>query len=228
MDWLKELLGEQLFAKLEKSEFYKEFGQKLKGKYLYDSKKHMPKEEFNKKNNDLKDYKKQLEDTKALYEAEKNKYKDMITADEHKAKLADMEKTFKSEMESKESTFKQQIETREKEFENATKLSLAEKMLIDNGVSKEDADLLINKVSLDQLVVKDGEILNEDSIILPMKEKYKKYFGNPNVIGTPPVGGTKTNSNMFEEALQEAKKSGDIAREISIQMQYDDWKKNNS
>lgn len=228
MDWLKELLGEQLFAKLEKSEFYKEFGQKLKGKYLYDSKKHMPKEEFNKKNNDLKDYKKQLEDTKALYEAEKNKYKDMITADEHKAKLENMEKTFKSEMASKESTFKQQIETREKEFEKATNLSLAEKMLIDNGVSKEDADLLINKVSLDQLVVKDGKILNEDSIILPIKEKYKKYFGNSNIVGTTPVGGSNIDYNNYEEALQEARKNGDIVKELSIQMQYDELKRNNS
>jgi hypothetical protein len=226
MDWLKEIIGEDVFKELEKSTFYSKFKDKLKGKYLYDSKKHMPKEQYNKKNEEAKDYKKRLEDMEELNKKHQKDYENMVTSKEHKEEIQKLIEKHNKEKDDQQSLFNADIEKKEKEYQYKFNLNLAKDMLKSNGVSDKNSKLLLSQINLDELVIKDDEILNQDKILLPLKTDYKDMFGNNDIVGQSPTKGNKNlDINVFEQQILEAQKKGDEMGALSLQMQYDEAKK---
>lgn len=227
MDWLREIIGDDVFKELETSTFFSKFKEKLKGKYLYDTKKHMPKEQYNKKSEEAKDYKKRLEDMEELSKKQQKDYENMVTSEDHKEEIQKLIEKHNKEKEDQQTTFNTDIERKEKEYQYKFNMNLAKDMLKANGVNDKNSKLLLSQINLDELVIKDDEILNQDKILLPLKNDYKDMFGNNDLVGQSPNQGNNQqfDINSFEQQIQEARKNGDDMRALSLQMQYDEAKK---
>lgn len=195
MEWLKKLIGEENFAKLTDETI----GILKTGlgdvEYIpNDPTKIIPKAVFNGKLEEIKHLKGQI----TSYESELENRKDMITTTDHKAKLIEAENNFKLKLVEAENQYKSQMALSEK------------KTLCSNLLAANDAkyvDLLINQIDMENVVVKDGKILNSDDIIKPLKSTYTDAFkvasgvtppiGNPT---PPPVGDKEALIQKYNEA----------------------------
>lgn len=188
MEWLKKLLGEELYAKLPE-EVIKAFGDK---EYIEnDPTKIIPKNVFNQKNEELK-----LEQTKVKeYEKQLKERKNMVTDEDLKKELAKKDSEFANILKQKDEDYKKELTTME------TK-SLLMSLLSDEG--SQGTELLINAVNLDEVIVDNGKILNADKIIAPLKEKYsfafvKKLDGQVPPGGDPGGGEKPTKQQLIEK-----------------------------
>lgn len=199
MDWLKAILGETEYNKLVENGTIAILKKRLgENEYIQnDPLKVVPKGVFNEKNEDNKLLKTQIEEYKKMI---KNQG-DLITDGEMKAKLAEQELNFKTQIETIENTYK-------KEKEITEKTGLIKDALIAEGCQY--PDLIIKQLNLDDLIVKDGIILNHDKVILPVKETYKSIFdkkitGKPPIVGdkpTPPINPTREDLIKKHDMLQ--------------------------
>lgn len=179
MDWLKKILGEELFNKLPQ-EVIQKFGTI---EYVAnDPTKIIPKHVFNEKNEEVKLLKAQIEQ----YKTQLKDVGGMITDAELKTKLAEQELTFKNSIKEMEINYKKEIETEQKKY------------LLTNFLTSNKAahpDLLLKVINFDEVVVKDGKLLNGDAVLNPLKESYKRLFEQdlkPGVLpgGTPPASAS--------------------------------------
>jgi hypothetical protein len=192
MEWLKRLLGEEKYKKLEESGMLTVLKESI-GDVEYvanDPTKIIPKHVFNEKNEKVKlleqqinDYKKQLENVGGL-----------ITDNDMKTKLAEQENKFRLEIKNQEMIFNKQIEQKNKEF-------LLTNLLINEGAKH--IDLLIKAINLDDVVVADNTIVNHEKVVTPLKTTYNELFKPSMVTGqTPPKGTVSTPANNREDLVK--------------------------
>ena len=211
MEWLKQLVGEDNFKKLEENGTIALLKTVMgETKYIADDPtKIIPKHVFNEKLEKIKllesqigEYKEQLKNTG-----------NMITDKEVKQKLLEQEAQFKSTIKEMETKF-------QAEQEKNNKMHLVQNALMTSGCKH--PDLILKTVNLDDVIIKDDKILNEDSVILPLKDTYKVLFETKQT-GTPPPKGTNPpppQPKGKEELINkynEAEKAGDNITMLRIQ-----------
>lgn len=163
---------------------------------LNDPTKIVPKSVFNQRLEEIKLLQKQVKDTS-----------DMVTSKDMKEQLAIKEAEYKNELKSMETQHKKDIEIKDKQ-------TLIKDHLVNEKCSY--PDLLLQQINLDEVIIKDGKILNMDNVILPLKDSYKNLFEKQISGNTPPKGNNPTldikpNSSKDEliKRYEEAEKSGD-------------------
>lgn len=192
MEWLKRLLGDEKYKKLEESGMLTVLKETI-GDVEYiqnDPTKVIPKHVFNEKNekvklleNQIKEYQEQLKNVGGL-----------ITDNDVKVKLEEQENKFKLEMKNQEIIFNKQIEQKNKEF-------LLTNLLVNEGAKH--IDLLIKAINMDDIIVADNIIVNHEKIITPMKTTYGELFKPSMVTGqTPPKGTVATPANSRDELVK--------------------------
>lgn len=195
MEWLKKLLGEEKYNSLGEAvinTLKESFGET---EYVpNDATKIIPKSVFNAKLEEIKHLKTQI----TTYEQELESRKDMITTTEYKQKLIEAETNFKQQLIEADNNWKSQIAKTEKET------------ALTNFLVQNDAKypaMLLREINLDDVVIKDGKILNGDDIIKPLKTSYVDLFnkatGNPppqGSLNTPPATGLESLINKYNEA----------------------------
>lgn len=176
MEWLKRLLGDN-FSKLS-SETLSILKEALgESEYVAnDPTKIIPKNVFNEKLEKIK----LLETQITQYQEQLKNTGDMVTSSEMKTKLETQKVEF-------ENLIKEQKQEYEQRIENDNKKHLIESTLANQGCLH--PDLVMGKINLDDVIVKDDKILNGDKIILPLKDNYKALFTNKVTGNTPPSGG---------------------------------------
>lgn len=192
MEWLKKLLGEEKYKKLEESGMLAVLKETIgEAEYVAnDPTKIIPKHVFNEKNEKVK----LLEDQIKEYQNQLKNVGGLITDNDVKAKLEEQENKFRLEIKNQEMIFNKQIEQKNKEF-------LLTNLLVNEGAKH--IDLLIKAINLDDVVVADNTIVNHEKVISPMKETYKELFKPSMVTGqTPPKGESNTPTNNREELVK--------------------------
>jgi hypothetical protein len=173
MDWLKELLGEEL---------YKQVTEKLGDKkLLLNDGNYIPKEKFNQVNEEKKllseqvaEYKKQIEETTTL--------------------LKDNE-GLKAKFEALQVESKNLLELKDKEISNITKKGLILEALRNAGAGESYEKLLIKNIDIDEAIVQDGKLLNAEKIIEPLKTEFKGLFIQKIIKGNEPGNPGNLNNN---------------------------------
>lgn len=192
MEWLKRLLGEERYKKLEESGMLTVLKESI-GEVEYvanDPTKIIPKHVFNEKNDKVK----MLEDQIKGYQDQLKNVGGLITDNDVKVKLEEQENKFRLEMKNQEIIFNKQIDQKNKEF-------LLTNLLINEGAKH--VDLLLKAINLDDVVVADNTIVNHEKLITPMKTTYGELFKPSMVTGqTPPKGATSTPVNNREELVK--------------------------
>lgn len=178
MEWLKRILGDN-YNKISQDTLNilkSALGENTE--YIVnDPTKVIPKNVFNEKIEKIK----LLETQITQYQDQLKQTGDMVTSAEMKTKLETQKVEF-------ENLIKQQKQEYEKQIENDSKKHLIQNTLTTSGCIH--PDLIMDKINLDDVIVKDGKILNSDKLILPLKESYKAVFNVKITGGTPPSGGT--------------------------------------
>lgn len=197
MDWLKDLIGEELYKQVEP---------KLKGQNIINLKdgNYIPKSKFDEKNEELKLTKQQIEEYK-----NKNTDIEKLLKDntEYKSKLDDLNKDFNLKLEAKN-----------KEIETISKKSVLSKTLKENGAIYDD--LLLKSLNLDEIKL-DGEKLSNFDI-KNIKEKYpnmfeeKKNSGNAIPNQTNNQGVVNGQKAQLIEAYNKAEKEGNFVECFSL------------
>jgi len=170
MDWVKKVFpgitDEQLKA----------FKQELPNHFI-------PKEQYNKKADELKAKEQDTEAAKEQLTANEKLLKEL----QDKAALTDEYKTKLEKQQADYETFKTDSEKR---LENVTKTTALEKALRKAKASDDAIDLLIKDFDLDALMVKDGEIA--DDVLKPVMEKRPNLFVKEILDGDKPKDGKKS------------------------------------
>ncbi|RPJ79819.1 MAG: hypothetical protein EHM20_00070 [Alphaproteobacteria bacterium] len=193
MEWLKKLLGEDKYKKLEESGMLEILKTSL-GEIEYipnDPKQVIPKHVFNEKNDRVK----LLEGQITEYEKQVKGISGMVTDKTMQEELAKQEAKFKLEIKNQETIFNSQIEKKNKEF-------LLTNLLAKEGVKH--PELLLKVIDLDSVILADNTIVNHEKILTPLKEDYKVLFSPPQVTGqTPPKGETTPPANNKDELIKQ-------------------------
>ena len=197
MDWLKELLGEELY-----NQVIPKLGDK---KLIINDGSYIPKDKFNQINEEKKllsekvtEYQKQIEGTTNI--------------------LKDHEE-LKNKFEGLQSESKKLIELKDKEITNITKKGLIMEALRNEGALYEN--LLIKNIDLDNAIIQDGKLLNAENIITPLKTEFKDMFTKKIISGNEPnTGGTtpkpKPQLAQLQEQLTQARQNGNTALAMSL------------
>lgn len=171
MEWLKELIGEELF---------KQITEKLGDKtLLLNDGNWIPKKKFDEKIEEIKS----LNEKIAIYvQNEKDTKKLLDDNEDYKKKYEDLQKTSKSALEGKD-----------KEISDIVTKGLLKDELIEMGSVY--PDLLIKNINLDDVLVKDGKILNKETVLNPLKDTYKDLFKTTIIEGNDPNPSGNKNPN---------------------------------
>lgn len=200
MDWLRDLIGEELYKQIEP---------KLKGQNIINLKdgNYIPKSKFDEKNEELKLTKQQIEEYK-------NKNTDI-------EKLLKDNTEYKSKLDQLNSDFNAKLESKNKEIEMISKKSILSKKLKESGAIYED--LLMKSLNLDDIKL-DGENLSNFNID-EIKSKYPSMFehvensGNaiPNVNNNQGIENNK--KVQLIEAYNKAEQQGNFVECLNIRNQ---------
>ena len=199
MEWLKELLGEELFNKVSEKLGYT--------KILKNDGSYIPVQKFNEKNEELKILKAQLKD-------HENKSKDVETL------LKDND-SLKEKYESLNSKYNTDLEAKNKEISSIVKKSALSKKLKESGAVYED--LILKALDLDKIEL-DGENIKNFNVD-DVKKQYPGMFaetsaqGNVNPVASPNnnLGGTQ--KEKLIQQYNEFEKAGNFAAMLQIQDQ---------
>jgi|GEM_PF-2598823 len=193
MDWLKKLLGEDNYKKLEEAGMIEILKNSL-GDVEYipnDPTKIIPKHVFNQKNDEVKLLKEQI----TGYEEQIKGISGMVTDKTMKEELAKQAAKFSLELKNQETIFNSQIDKKNKEF-------LLTNLLVKEGCKH--PDLVIKTIDMESVIVADNTIVNHEKIMAPVKESYKVLFGPAVVTGqTPPKGTTTPPASNREELVKQ-------------------------
>lgn len=190
MEWLKKLIGEERYKLLDENTLNALKAGLGNMEYIpNDPTKVIPKHVFNEKNEENKLLKAQIEQ----YKTQLKDVGGMITDTELKTKLAEQELTFKNSIKELENNYRKDVENEQKKY-------LLTNFLVNNKA--QHSDLLLKIIDFDQVVVKDGKLLNGESIINPLKETYKKLFEPDLKPGVLPGGNTSQPMSSKEELIK--------------------------
>jgi hypothetical protein len=211
MEWLKKLLGEDLYNKLPK-EIIEKFGDTEWVEN--DPKKIIPKHVFNEKLSKIQ----LLETEVEQYKTQLKDVGDMVTSKDMQTKLELQKKEFDAKLEL-------QRQEAEKTIEKNNMINTLKNDLIADGCDVNFVDMLVGTVNEDDVIFKDGKILNKDKIVLPLKDTFKKVFETKLTGQAPPANnsnGTPPRKSTKEELIEQynkAEASGQYTQLASIQRQ---------
>lgn len=189
MEWLKELLGEELFKQvLEK------LGDK---KLLLNDGTYLPKAKFDEKN----------EEVKLL----KEKVSTLEKQGKDTAKLLKDNEELKTQFEALQSTSKATLEEKEKEIQGIITKGLLKDNLIEMGAVY--PDLLIKNINLDDVIVQDNKILNND-ILKNLKDNYKDLFKEKKAGGQNPNQSKNQGNDTFKNPF--AKETWNMTEQVKL------------
>lgn len=205
MEWLKKLLGEDNYKKLEQSGMLEVLKSGL-GDMEYipnDPKTVIPKHVFNEKNDKVKLLEGQIVD----YEKRLKDISGMVTDETMKTELAKQEAQFKQQLKNQETMFNAQMEKTNKEF-------LMTNLLITTGVKPNLVPLLLKAVNMEDVIVADNKVVNHEKIVGSLKETYGNDFFKPAQVTGQPLtkGTTQQPANIRDnlvKAYEDAVKRGD-------------------
>lgn len=214
MDWLKRLLGDgynvlnnETIELLKKAFGDKEWIQN-------DPTKIIPKHVFNEKLEEIKLLKAQ----EASYKEQLKTVENMITKQENLTSLATMKLEFESKM-------KEQQQQHEKQLNEERMTNSLKQELLSNGLNPNYVDMMVNSINKDDVVFKDGKILNSEKLILPLKETFKESF-TTKITSNPLPGSSGNNPEPKPTSRQdlitkynEAEKRNDMISMLSLQRQ---------
>jgi len=104
------------------------------------------------------------------------------------------QKQKQAEMETSLNDYKTKYETLSAQLQNDKKLAIVKSELIASGANQKLLDLLLKSIDLSKLEVDtDGKAKNIESLIKPIKENYKDFFGEVKNIGVQPKNIPNTN-----------------------------------
>jgi len=192
MEWLKKLLGEENYKKLEENGSISML-KAVMGEVEHipnDPTKIIPKSVFNQKNEEAKLLTQKVE----AYELQLKERNNMITDDDLKKELAKKEAEFKTELTKTETQYK-------KDLEVLNKKTLLSQVLANEGAK--GIDLLLNVVNFDDVIIEGDQVLNASKIIDPLKEKYDFSFGKVVTGGVPPKGDPNKPANTKEQLVEQ-------------------------
>lgn len=213
MDWLKRLLGDgyntlsnETIELLKKAFGDREWVEN-------DPTKIIPKHVFNEKLEEIKLLKTQEEQ----YKKQLNDVGNMVTKQENLTSLATMKLEFESKM-------KEQQQEHEKQLNDERMTNSLKQELLSNGLKPNYVDMMVNSINKDDVVFKDGKILNTDKLILPLKENFKESFTTkitsnplPGNQGTPPP--QPSSKQDLINKYNEAQAKGDFTSAFQLQRQ---------
>ncbi|MFT9493411.1 phage scaffolding protein [Anaerosolibacter sp.] len=193
MDWLKDLLGEELFKQVK---------EKLGDtKVIKDDGNFIPKSRFDEVNNSKKEMQKQVDDLKEISSKYEQLQKDMANWKDQaeqvpalKKKMEEWENQAK-DLEGKLGKANEQIQsfsTKEQEYQAKLKdtqiNSTIEKLLLQNNAKY--PDLILGKFDRTKLeLADDGTVKGADEQLKTIQEQYKELFGEVVITGGNPGGG---------------------------------------
>jgi hypothetical protein len=199
MEWLKELLGEELF---------KQVSEKLGDtKILKNDGSYIPVQKFNDKNEELKIIKAQLKD-------HENKSKDI------EALLKDND-SLKEKYNNLNSKYNTDLEAKNKEISSIVKKSVLSKKLKESGAVYED--LILKALDLDKIEL-DGENIKNFNVD-DVKKQYPGMFSETSTQGNVNPGASPNNNlggTQKEKLIQqynEFEKAGNFAAMLQTQDQ---------
>lgn len=97
------------------------------------------------------------------------------------------QKQKQAEMETSLNDYKTKYETLSAQLQNDKKLAIVKSELISSGANQKLLDLFLKSIDLSKLEVDaDGKAKNIESLIKPLKENYKDFFGEIKNIGAQP------------------------------------------
>lgn len=215
MEWLQQLLGEELYNTLPK-EVLEKFGNTEYVKN--DPTKIIPKNVFNEKLSVIKTLETQIE----TYKKQIENYGTMVT-----------DTDMKTQLQQQKIEFEAQIKQIKKDAENKRIID-NKKYLMNTYLQKSGCqypDLIIDKINFDDVVMDNDNknILNGDNIVLPLKENYKNLF-ETKITGNIPKKGQQTpiQQPTSREALiqqyNDAEKVGNSIKMMQLQRQIKEFK----
>lgn len=209
MEWFKNTVGEEIYNELSENGTIDKIKEKF-GEVQYiphDKDKWIEKHVFNSQRTEMKN----LKDTVDQYKTELEKRKDLITRDDHKLKLHEMEESFRLKQKETEKSFRTQLEMKAKE--NALLNLFATSGCI-------DSELILKTINYDEVLFKDNKIHNASDIIDGAKTA-KPYLFNSNTQSNIPSGGAgkKTAKESLIQQYEEAFKAGNTVKAMSLQRQ---------
>jgi len=218
MEWLKQLIEAALKGKVSDEG---KLGELIAG-VLESVKKEIgkhfiPKEEFNSKNEDLKDTKKKMDDLQKQVDDLSKSGNDAVK--------------FKEDLEKVNKEFTAYKETAEKRETNRQKTASIERSLREAKASTDAIDLLTSQFDLDKIILDSkGNIVDWDNHLKPIKESRKTLFGEvKNETGKPPAGGgsgsggTVTKQQLIDK-YNEAEKARNVMQMVQLQAQIKNFK----
>lgn len=194
MDWLKNIIGDELYKELETNGTVKKLKEKFGDtQYIpHDKDKWIEKHVFNNQREELKT----LKEKNKEYETELQNRSNLITENDHKVKLSEMETAFNAKQKALEEDFNNKLLLKEKE-------NLMINLLTSNGCRK--PQYLLNNINYEDVLIKDNKIINGNDIVNGFKTDIPELFGanqNPNI---PPKGqGSKTTKEQLIEQYNKA------------------------
>lgn len=186
MNYFEELKGKLEGLEEDKINEIIEFSKKALPKEF------IPKDKYNDKVDELTSITQKLEETNTQIEELKNS---TSSVDEYKQKLETLTQEYE--------TYKQDADKR---VANMKKTSLLKDRLIKEGADQDNLDLLMKDFEIDQMQLKDDNIVGLDDYINPIKEKRARLFVQEKVEGNPPADGkgTSTDDVEFDNQLRVA------------------------
>ena len=151
----------------------------------------IPKTKYNEKIEELTDVNGKLEETNAQIEELKNSTGDV---DEYKTKLDTLTQEYE--------TYKGESDTR---ITNIKKSSLLKDRLIRENADPENIDLLLKDFNIEEMQLKDDNIVGLDEYVKPIKEKRARLFVKEKIDSTSSDdGGDAEETSAIDNKLRQA------------------------
>jgi len=151
----------------------------------------IPKTKYNEKIEELTDVNGKLEETNAQIEELKNSTGDV---DEYKTKLDTLTQEYE--------TYKGESDTR---IANIKKSSLLKDRLIRENADPENIDLLLKDFNIEEMQLKDDNIVGLDEYVNPIKEKRARLFVKEKIDSTSSDdGGDAEETSAIDNKLRQA------------------------
>lgn len=146
-------------------------------------------------------------------------------------KLLKDNEDLKKQYETLQNNSKLELETRDKKISEIITTGLLKDELAEMGAAY--PDLLIKNINYENVIVKDGQILNKETVFNPLKENYKDLFktktleGNPNPVNNNlpnQITQPSTRKQQLIEKYNQAEKNRDIISMQNINLQIKNLK----
>ena len=205
MEWLKEILGENLYnqVKVILDEKNIKLGNIGDGSYI-------PKEKFDNKIEENKLLKEQVEENKKNSTVLEKTLKDKLSK-EHKEEISNLMKEFDDK-----------LDLKDKEIINMNKTEIAKKILTENKAV--DPDLLLKAVDLDSIEIDGDKLKNFD--VKDLQTKYPKQFAEVKTKGnvTPGKPDSLDDSTKRVQLIEQYNKTSDLTQRHMLRKQINELK----